>query len=333
MLKNKIHLAIAFVFSLIHVANGQDIDSAYGKLTIIRPYYYLGFADANYFIFNDSLKLRFYNNTYYSMVLPIGKYKYILPSTKESDEITIDSAQHTYLLLQYGGGPWRYVPIAYNITQKKGDELMQNYRPKDIRRPLIRPTSRVAAYIGGGFGFNDIPVITTTDNRPVYIGFGGGFTAGLEFGNEVSKYFEMALGYRYVTRGLEPSIKNGSMTFSRHIFSASPTLIIPIQGGYMQRMKISTGLDFAIGNKLEIKTAGIPGGLNDTWKYKEAFGFHVKWVYEINYSDNVSQFFGIRYANMSYQFDKGMRTFPIDNKFIKPDAEAFEFLLGIQYHF
>jgi|GEM_PF-2385141 hypothetical protein len=330
---------IGFFNSLIIIlilstsVTGQSVDSSQSRVVILRPSNDMGAFNRFTLIINDSLTLFFENNTTHAFIVQPGKFRYKAGKKADEESIDLDSGRTHYLLLQYSYGVWNSVPRVYEIKQEQAEKIMLQFKPKEIRNTIMRPVNRFGLFFGGGPGINDFPIIKTTDNEDVYIGFGGGYCLGAEVGSEISKYFDVSIGYRFMNRGLTPYLKNASMEFIRHALNVTPALIIPIQGGYSQRIKIGAGIDYYLRNTLIIETDKIPNGINDTWKYKPAIGYHFKLTYEVNLTEQFSMLLGGRYSFVNHRYASSKTFYPTTDNFISPNGDGFDLMLGVQYHF
>lgn len=277
--------------------------------------------------------IRLYNRSYYVHTCKPGRYKFTVNKKQASTIMTVEAGKTYYCMASIYAGFWSMSYDLEEVDSSKANYAFSRGKFLNMSEPLTRPANRVAVGVDAGFGLSTQAVMQTTEGDDVNFSYGGGFGFGLSAGREVSKHFDIELGYRFMSCGLSPSIDNGSIEFKRHVISFTPSWIIPIDGGYTQRLKLGGGLDVYLGNELDINTAKIPKGFNDTWKYNDAFGFHLRALYEINPSPHWSIFYGLKYYGVNYNFGSGGAYFPIDPFFEKPNGSGINILFGFGYHF
>ena len=329
-------LSIVTVLSIIAsstIAFAQSFDTSLVKVIIIRPSNDMGAINIFKITINDTLILKLPNNSYYSFYTKQGVLHYRTDSQQNDDSIELEPGETNYLLLEFTYNFWKPKPNVFYIKPTIGQNLMAKHQPKDIRRPIQRHLFHVGLFFGGGAGFNDFNIIKTIDNEDVSFGFGGGLSAGVELGFEQSKHLDITVGYRYLQRGLTPTLQNASMAFSRHVFSLTPSFLLPLNSANIHRLKLGLGVDYYASNKLEIETGNIQNGIDDTWQYEPRVGYQARLSYEINFTDYFSFSLCTRYVDVMHQYKSSSKFFPTDPKFIRPRGNGIEVLLGIQFHF
>lgn len=333
-MKQIISIISLYVFLIFNTfVFAQQADTNIAKVIIIRPSNDIGAVNVFKIILNDTLPIKLYNNSYYSFYTNSKFLHYKTDIENSEDSLELSTEESNYLLLEFTYGFWKPKPNIYQIQPHVGHNLMAIHQPRNMQRPIKRYMFHAALLFGGGAGFSDFNVIKTTDNQDVTFGFGGGLSAGVEFGIEQSKHFDMSFGYRYLQRGLSPTLQNASLEFSRHVFSVIPSFILPLNEANMHRLRFGIGLDFYPSNTLKVKTSDLQNGIDDTWQYESQVGYQAKISYEMNYTDQLSFLICTRYVDVAHEFKSGKRFFPTDLKFINPRGNGIEVLLGVQYHF
>jgi hypothetical protein len=204
----------------------------------------------------------------------------------------------------------------------------------DMNKPLFRPKTRVQFTFGGSVGFKQTTFFKNAANQDVKMSFGSGVVVGGSIGREFTRHFDMEIGYRFGSGGLTPDVKGLTMDFTRHIISVTPAFVIPVDGGYHRRVRLGLGLDVYLGNKLELDMAKVTSPqLVDTWKYSDAYGYHVNVVYEVNFTPRWTLFSGFRYYSVKHHFASGTKFYPLDDFFVKPNGNGLSISMGAGFHF
>lgn len=309
----------------------QPKDSA--RIIFMRTPSYLGAANLFKVKLANGSIVKLVNGSYYELTVPAGVFEYTQSSSKSFYKMEVVAGRTYYIRASFVSGVWTLGRELMTGDSVWGGNVMRGGSLKNMRKPLLRPLNRVGVVFNAGFGFNDIAIVKTTDGSESSMGFAGGAGVSVQVGREVDKHIDIAASYSYMNRGLTTYVKNGTIDFSRHFISVTPSFIIPIQGGYGQRIKIGGGVDFYMSNKLTVKTKGIPGGFEDTWKYGQAVGFHAQLMYEVNMSDRVSIVSGVRYYSVAYSFESGGLYLPTDDQLAKPNGDGLDLRIGFNYLF
>lgn len=283
--------------------------------------------------------IHLYNNSYYVYHCKPGNYQFLINGKKKNAiKGTAKAGKTYYYEAMLYSSFWDMQFEVEEVDSSKANRSLSKRPHLDLNKPLNKPKNRIGVAVGAGGGFTRETVATTTDGGDVTLSFGGGAGIGGYIGRELNKYLDLEIAYRHFNGGLSPNITNGSMEFSRHIISITPAFIIPIRGGYTKRVKLGLGADIYIGSKLELDVPVVnppdpPFQLNDTWKYSDAFGYHISAVYEVNVSRHWCFFYGARYYAVKYSFASGNTTFPTDDFFVKPNGSGLDFIFGAGFHF
>jgi len=323
-----------FLFSLSQAIFSND--SIASKVIIYRENNYQGSAISYKVFANDSLLVRLKNNSYYVYDCSPGEYDFLIDKKELSKvHFNVEKGKTYYLKFDMHIGFWTAVPGFLLVDSISATPIIYNSSMKLLGRyntPYIRPKSRIGINIGVGAGFENNDMFEMENGKMSTFSYGGGVAYGLKYGYEFNKHLDLALDINYQRNDLSPLLTNASVSFSKTIFSITPSYIIPINGGDNMRLKLGAGVDYSMSNSFTIKSDGL-GGFNDTWKYKNAYGYHASINYELNVSDNWSFNYGFKFYNIKYEFTSSNNSIPIVRKLIRPNASGFDFLCGIYYHF
>lgn len=283
---------------------------------------------------NQGKVIRLYNHSYYVYQCKPGSYRFYINNQKGNYvDVHAKAGKTRYYRASVYSGFWS---MEYEVLETDSAKAVQSLSKStylDMGKPLVRPRNRVGVTVAGGFGFSQKTVLSTTEGDDINMSFGGGGGFGGFVGRELTKHLDLEIAYRHFSSSLSPNIENGSMKFKRDIISITPAYIIPIDGGYTRRLKLGLGADIYLANTLEIDIAQIPKGFKDTWKYSDAFGYHISLMYEINPGPHWSLLYGVRYYAVNHSFSSGGSYFPTDDFFIKPNGSGLDFVFGAGFHF
>lgn len=284
------------------------------------------------FYINDSSFFKLFDGTYYSMNLNPGKYTITTRHPYSSIELNVEAGRSYYYRPFLMAGFFSSSFEVLLIDSAQGASFVAKGKLHNMRTPLPVPRIRFNAGLMGGFGFHERDILKTAENEDVSFGFGGGGGVYAEVAYAFTKRLDIELAYAYISQGLNPPIKNGSLSFYRHVISLSPHLIIPIDGGSRQRIRLGAGVDFSVNNRFEIRLEQIQGGIKDNQLYNNAVGFNGSFIYESHLSKAVSVHVGLRYSNIRYSFKSGDNYYPLEDFFAKPNGEALEVRFGLGFH-
>ena len=99
------------------------------------------------------------------------------------------------------------------------------------------------------------------------------------------------------------------------------------------RLKLGGGIDSYFGNSLDIQSGEVQGGIDDVFSYESAVGFHLSAMFEWDYSDRWSYFYGLKWYTVGYQFKEGQFAEPTDDVLITPNGSGLDAHFGVCYHF
>jgi hypothetical protein len=334
MLK-KTTIVLIFISVFGTLIQGQD--SIASKIVVFRESNLMMAALSFKVYINNEMVSKIRNNTYYEYYCGPGEYEvYLRENPNNHLKINVEEGKTYYIKVGIVSNFWRTIPEMMPVEEKWAEIAVSRMGMHKLEKsdvPLIRPKNRIGLNFNFGGGFQQIPMLTTTNGDDSKISFGGGLSLGLQYGYEFSKYFDIAADLNYQYNSLTPSVNNASVFFGRGHLAITPSLIIPIDGGYSMRLKLGGGINYNFSPEMEIKCDQISGGFNDTWKYKNAPGLHLSFIYEMNYTERFTAIIGLKYSYVKYEFNssKNQRTPGID--FERPDGQALDMVCGIYYHF
>jgi hypothetical protein len=328
---------LTFIVILCFLSSLTSQDSIASRIIVFREPNYAGAALSYKIFINNQMVVRLRNNTYYEYYCPPGQYSVFLrenPNNKVS--INVEEGQTYYvkfgMIMKFFGVIPELVPVE---AQWANEAIERNNMIKidESNKPIKRPRNRIGLNFNLGIGFKQIPMAYTTNGDESNISFGGGLAFGFKYGYEFSKHFDFATDINYQISSLSPSIGNGSVSFSRWNLSVTPSLIIPIDGGYAMRLKLGGGLNYNFTPILKIDLNDIASGFNDSWKYKSALGYHFSLIWEVNYTESFSAILGLKYINVQYEFESSRdnRIPALDLR--RTDGQGLDMVFGVYYHF
>lgn len=326
-MKKGLFIILLLITSIVTWAQQEQ-----ATVVFVRPANLQGASISYKFYVSDSAYFKLYDGTYYSMTLKPGKYTFSSKLPITSFELNAEPGRTYYYRPVLISGFFKSRFEVLLIDSFQGATFVSHGKLHNMRTPLPVPRIRFSAGLMGGFGFHERDILKTTDDRDVSFGFGGGGGVYAEAAYAFSKHLDIELAYAYISQGLNPPIKNGSLSFYRHVISLSPHFIIPIDGGARQRIRLGVGVDYSVNNQFEIRLEQIPGGIRDDQLYNNALGFNGSFMYEFHLTKEVSMHMGLRYSNIRYSFKSGDNYLPLDDFFAKPNGDALEVRFGLGFH-
>jgi len=309
-------------------------DSICSKIVFYREPSYVGSAISFPIMLNDSVVVRLKNNSYYTYECNPGEYTISVKNVPGINiPINIEANKTYYLRFMITPGVWSSVTEAILVDSTFAKPAIYSGLMRNLNdyTPMVRPKNRIGFNMAVGFGFDQIPVLEMENGEESNLSYGGGFGFSVRYGYELTKLLDLAFDLSYQFSELSPTVKNGSVNFSRGIFSVTPSFIIPIKGGELSRIKLGGGLDAYFGNSLDMKLSRIQDGFNDTFKYKSAMGYHISGVFEWNAMDRWSYTYGLKWYRVGYQYQTNYESG--DDTFLSPDGSGIDMTFGACYHF
>ncbi|MDR2843931.1 MAG: DUF2846 domain-containing protein [Candidatus Symbiothrix sp.] len=328
---------------LVSLPGMASADVPSSKIIIYRePSFQGSLVSFNVFI-NDTLCAKLKNNSYYEYDCVPGSYVVSIDNNSNASiYLKVEEGRDYYLRFGLVMGLWITTPELILVDNTFGERSLKRSDMKQIETisaSYVAPKSRIGVHLGGGGGFKQvlkIPIVSNNGRESTStLSFGGGFAIGAEYGRELTKYFDLAIGLDYQVSSLTPTVEDITFNFSRGVVSATPSVTIPIGKQGDMSLKIGPGLDVYFGNKLKIADKdGAMDYMRDTWHYQSTLGYHAKAVVEIRLSDIFSGNFALRFYNVDYKFDKSGTYYPYNtSKLYAPSGAGIDLTIGIFYHF
>lgn len=314
------------------------LDEPNSKIIIYREKSYSGSALSFKIFINDSMVIKLRNNTYFEYPCYPGQYT-VQVGDLENTKITIDLKENKTYYIKFGlrSGFWSSMPellLIDNIYALQAVRLEAMKKLSGNNEVLKRPENRIGLMVALGFGLEDIPMVILEDGSKAYINFGGGIGIGLSYGHEVNRYFDMVFDFNYASISLTPHVENAEVTYSRLSTKITPSLIIPIDGGYSMRFKLGAGLGYYWNNRLNLETSELQNGFDDKWYYKNSLGIHARLIFELNPSEKWTLVYGISYCNVNYEYDRSDKlSYPIENRLLEANGSGINLILGVNFNF
>ncbi len=307
---------------------------AKGKIIFYRESGYTGGGvDFKIFVNDSTIKLR--NSSFNSMDCAPGDYTIALKnSATPALRLKVEDNKNYYIRFILNYGFWSATPQLILVDSLSAAPALRGDVIKDYNNKALwtHPKHKLGLNMDIGFGFQNTTMAVTTDNKDSKISAGGGVGFGLKYAYEFNRHFEGDVDLNYRFSELQPYLQNAKVTFSRTNLSITPLYIIPVGDGYLMRWKVGAGLDYHMSPSMSISTASI-GGFKDEWKYDDAFGYHVRVIFEMYTNKNWSFIYGLNWCNTSYKFNSSGSYYPTGTELSKPDGSSIDLMLGAYYNF
>lgn len=231
------------------------------------------------------------------------------------------------------------------VDSVRGKQFFNDNAYLDLNQPLRRNKNRIGFGAEAGGGVYSKSVGKTPDGEDVSISFGAGVGLSGYYGRELSKSIDLEVRYTYlsntilvsnekiVSSTLPSSMNDAKVEFNHHVISLTPSWIIPINGGYTERLKLGAGLDTYLYNSLVISNPRVYGVVKDTWKYENTLGYHIQALVEINPNPHLLFCFGLRYYSVKYHITPGELMASLDHFYSEPNGSGFCVQMGASYNF
>lgn len=198
---------------------------------------------------------------------------------------------------------------------------------------IDRPKSRFGLTFQNCLGSQSVDLFELECGGSSSISFGGGFVGTYFYGYEFSNHFDLSASVGIQKSYMKPLVNDVDISFTSTRISITPAYIIPIKDGSRMRIKVGAGLDLSIFNELEIEMDDLEEGISDTWEYDRAIGYHLNAIYEVNASRRWAFSGGVQYNGISYSFNSGSKTYPLDSDLKSPNGNAISIVFGAYYCF
>lgn len=316
----------------------SGLNEAGSKIVVYREQNLYGSAISYKILLNDSLIIKIRNNTYYEHYCYPGEYV-IQVDKYEETKLTLDVKEGETYYLKFGlrAGFWKNIPeliLVDSLSAKKAIDSGTMKKFYGNAEDLIRAKNRITLDLRMGFGTEEVPMILFENGDESTISFGGGFGIGLSYGKEINRYFDVAFDLNYAYSCLVPYVKNADVTFSRISTKITPSLIIPIDGGYSLRLKLGPGIGVYYKTKLKLEMNELQDGFNDTWYYNYTLGLHGRIIFEFSPSEKWTLAYGLTYyyVNYNYDYSKG-NSYPTEKRLIEANGSGIDLICQIQFNF
>jgi len=326
------------ILSTIYALPSFCSDTNICKIVFFKESKFSEFMNEYRIYSNDTILVRLKNNSFFEYYCKAGTHTFIVNNKKNSKiQLNTEGGRIYYLKLRNLYNPGFILTVSSELTAIDSATAVSHIYNSKMRKlegekfPHFRPRNRIGINIGYGPGFNRFSANNGSESD---ISFGGGGAFGIKYGYEINKNFDLSFCINYQGSTNYPFLENASATFERTVISITPAFIIPIKDGEDIRIKIGGGYDNYFFSQLLLKASNIPHGFNDTWKYKNASGYHASVTLEIYYSEHFSYDFILKYYAVSYLFDKSTYYYPTsDNALYNPNGEGLDLIIGFNYHF
>lgn len=325
-------LLVLLILSLSPLVKSQDTTKT--KIVFYRENQFQGSAIGLKVFSNNEQITIIKNNSFFVFECNPGTYNLSIGSSKNEKLVLEVKEGHAYYIrCGLVVGYWSSEPEMILVDRLSAEPIIKSAKLRDLKTPFVRPKSRFGVTLHVGAGTENHIMFTNDENQESKISFGGGIGYGIKFGHEFSKFFDLAVNYNYQRSSLSLPVKNAEISFKRHILSLTPSIIIPFSDGETMRFKVGAGPSFFLGNTFESYISKYDG-IDDTWTYKNATGFHINAIFETNISKTISLNYGIKYTNVSYEFDNSYFTYPYtSDPLYKPNGGSIDLVIEMLFHF
>jgi len=318
-------------------SNSIDKEELTSTIYFYRLPNFTGRAIKMKLLVNDFPIVMLANNSVYQLNIKPGVYRF---SCKMADstvlKLTIESGKAYYIKCSMNQGFWSGFPVMEMVDPISGGAVISGgslSRQEYVPLSMIRPNTRLGLFIGGGAGFETIPMGYTEKGDELTLSTGGGFSIGAEYGYELNKNFDLSVNWFYQGSTLSQRISNGDASYNRMGIIVTPAVIIPVKGGDYFRFKLGGGLGYYGLGTMTVNGSD-SGGQDFTLKYEPAIGFHLSLIFESYFSEKGSFTLGLKYSKIQYNYTKtGSTATSNDPKILNPDGSGIDFVMGYYYHF
>ena len=245
-------------------------------------------------------------------------------------DLKVDSGRKYYVMCKLNPNSREAAPYFEMADSASTDYLINSGSLKvaslNPRTPELEAgTGRFGIIFGGGIGYDKLDMGVTSNNKDITLSPGGGLFLGCDAGYLFSRNFEIGLTGYYQRSSLTPEVENGSATFSRYVFLATPSVIIPInKDKESSRFKLGIGPGYYSGALMKIRAAKVTNGFDADIQYKPAYGIHASLLFETFFSETGSIALGLRSYWVTYKH-KNPAVFSLD-------GSGLDFIFGIHFH-
>ena len=287
---------------------------------------------------NETLLTDLHNRNYFAFYMPEGILNLKAYYRVSADlEVSIVRNMTCFIRLDVSTVEDKQIAKMVVVDSITASNEMLSCKIPNAHKPISNrtiPQNKIGISLAPGWGFDRIPIITTTYSSEATIGFGGGFNGLISYTREISSFFGMDFDLSTQSSSIKPYLSNASVDFSRDCLSINPFFIIPVKDGGRKRIKIGAGVDYYFGSVLNFDMSKLKGGFNEKWNYNNALGYNVTGMYEDIFRNNWTGQVGLKLCSVNYRFESTQGNYaPTDNTFGNPNGLSLYFLVGLGYHF
>ncbi len=328
---------IFFLSFFVKYSSGMQQGDEPALVFFYRLPNYVGSGIKMKILANNEPVIMLKNGSYYQHSFSPGEYNFSCKMGPESSlKISLEPGKTYYIKGYINTGFWSAIPILELVDSLAGQAVIES---KSLR-PLIYETisterykSRLGLTMGGGAGFEKMALFIDEDGKDVNLSTGGGVAIGAEAGREISRHFDLSFNVFYQSGTLSRSLKNASASFGRMGFNLTPAFIIPVKGGDYYRFRLGGGPGLYSLGTMNINALKA-GGDKYKYKYNAQFGLHASFLFDSDFSEHGSFYFGLKYYSVNYEY------IPSQSSHINPGIEisnprgsGLDFSMGFFYRF
>jgi hypothetical protein len=317
-----------------HSLFSQEITQPAGKSDIYfyRIPDYVGSGIKMTILIDNEPVVRLQKNSFYRHTVNAGDHEFTFSfGSLMKLRMKTEPGKSYYIRCSFNMGFWSGIPVMELMEQTSGKAVIDG---QGLAEQFFTPVStkplrsRLGILTGGGLGFEKVPWFVDENNDNVTLSTGGGFNIGAEYGYLINRYFDISLNCSFIGSSLSQSLSNASGTFNRMGLTITPSLVIPIRGGSMFRLKAGAGAGLYSFGTMKIDATEL-GDEKYTFKYKDAPGFHGQFLFESNFSEKGAMGLGLRYENIRYVYTtEGSTHNSADPRILNPDGSGLIFLMS-----
>jgi hypothetical protein len=294
-------------------------------------------SETSYPIYQDDTPItKLLKNTFFEFNCPPGIYTfYVKKLTENAFRKFFEEGRTYYFKIDFEVKGWKSEAILVEVDSIRATRTIAQNNMYNINIPKSYANgtkNSLGLNLNFGSAINPVAVLTLNNGEESTIGFGGGYTLGIQYAYRFDKKLDLAVDINYQFSSLSPDVDNASVSFGRLNIWATPSLYVPLNKRGMLNLKLGAGLNYNFVPTLKFDFTEL-GSIKDTWKYKEALGYHVQIIFQFYNSDLLSLDLGLRYVGVKYEFKSGGFSYPSDISLQKPDGSAIDLLMGIAFHF
>jgi hypothetical protein len=334
------HLVQAILLIMIcHPLFSQEITQPTGKSDIYfyRIPNYVGSSIKMTILIDKEPVVRLEKNSFYRHTVSAGDHEFsFLFGSPMKLRLKTEPGKSYYVRCSVNMGFWSGIPVMELMETSSGKAIIDGHSLiEQFFTPISTepPKSHIAISMGGGVGFEKMTWFVNENNDDVTLSTGGGYNIGAEYGYLVNRNFDISLNCSFIGSSLSQTLSNASGAFNRMGLTITPSLVIPIKGGSMFRLKAGAGAGLYSFGTMKIDASEL-GDKIYIFKYKSAPGFHVQLLFESNFAEKGAMGFGLRYENIRYEYTtKGSNSGATDPLVLNPDGSGLIFFINYSFLF